>query len=275
MRREWNRRQVLAGLGLSAIAAGRRCEATALTAGGPNERLNLAIVGCGGQGAANLDKVAGENIVALCDVDDKRAADAFDRFPKAKRFHDFRKMLDALHGQVDAVVVSVPDHMHAPISLAAMDLGKHVYCEKPLTWGIDEARRMAGIARQKKLATQMGTQGMAGDGARAGIEVIRSGVLGKVAELHVWTDRRPAGGRRGSIGPATARPYPRAWTGTSGSAWPRSGRFIPPIARSSGGAGRTSAPAPWATWASTTPPCRSPRSTSARRRRPRSSPHRD
>src|SRR3954467_3694259 len=116
MRREWNRRQVLAGFGLSAIASVSRHEAAALASGGPNDRLNLAIVGCGGQGAANLDKVAGENIVALCDVDDKRAADAFNRFPKAKRFHDYRKLLDALHGQVDAVVVSVPDHMHAPIS---------------------------------------------------------------------------------------------------------------------------------------------------------------
>ena len=162
-----------------------------MTAAGasPNDKLNLAIVGCGGQGAENLDKVAGENIVALCDVDEKRAADAFERFPKAKRFRDYRKMLDALHQQIDAVVVSIPDHMHAPVSLAAMELGKHVYCEKPLTWSIDEARRMASLAREKKLATQMGTQGMAGDRARAGIEIIRSGVLGDVTELHVWTDR--------------------------------------------------------------------------------------
>jgi predicted dehydrogenase len=192
MRREWNRRQVLAGLGLSAIAAGGPLRSPAPAKGAPSERLDLAIVGCGGQGAANIDQVAGENIVALCDVDDERAADAFKRFPKARRFRDYRKMLDALHGQIDAVVVSVPDHMHAPVSLAAMELGKHVYCEKPLTWGIDEARQMARVARQKKLATQMGTQGMAGDGARAGIEVIRSGVLGKITELHVWTDR-PAG----------------------------------------------------------------------------------
>ena len=107
----------------------------------------------------------------------------------AKRFRDYRKMLDALHQQIDAVVVSIPDHMHAPVSLAAMELGKHVYCEKPLTWSIDEARRMASLAREKKLATQMGTQGMAGDGARAGIELLRSGVLGDIKELHVWTDR--------------------------------------------------------------------------------------
>ena len=203
---------------------------------GPNEKLNLAIVGCGGQGAENLKRVAGENIVALCDVDEERAADAFRSHPKAKRFRDYRKMLDALHPQIDAVVVSIPDHMHAPVSLAAMELGKHVYCEKPLTWSIDEARRMASLARDKKLATQMGTQGMAGDGARTGIEVIRSGVLGAVTELHVWTDRParwwPQGIDRprdtppvpGSLdwdlwlGVASARPYhpaycPFAWRG--------------------------------------------------------------
>jgi predicted dehydrogenase len=189
----WNRRAVLRRLGATGIAtisSGR----TSVAAGvrGANDRLNLAIVGCGGQGAENLERIAGENIIALCDVDAQRAADAFGRHPKAKRFRDYRKMLDALHQQIDAVVVSIPDHMHAPVSLAAMELGKHVYCEKPLTWSIDEARRMASLARDKKLATQMGTQGMAGDRARAGIEIIRSGVLGDIRELHVWTDR-PSG----------------------------------------------------------------------------------
>jgi len=190
MRTYWNRRQVLRHLGAMGIASvGSGSVSVIAQAARPNDRLNVAIVGCGGQGAENLDKVSGENIVALCDVDEKRATDAFQRHPKAKRFRDYRKMLDALHQQIDAVVVSIPDHMHAPVSLAAMELGKHVYCEKPLTWSIDEARRMASLAAEKKLATQMGTQGMAGDGARAGIEVIRSGVLGIVTELHVWTDR--------------------------------------------------------------------------------------
>jgi predicted dehydrogenase len=152
-------------------------------------KLNLAIVGCGGQGFENLTRVSGENIVALCDVDEPRAADAFKKHPKAKRFRDYRRMLDQMHGQIDAVVVSIPDHMHAPVSLAAMELGKHVYCEKPLTWSIGEARQMALLAKEKKLATQMGTQGMAADRSRAGIELIRSGVLGTVTELHVWTDR--------------------------------------------------------------------------------------
>ena len=98
-------------------------------------------------------------------------------------------MFDAMHKEIDAVVVSTPDHTHALPSLIAMRLGKHVYCEKPLAWSIEEARLMAATAKQYKVATQMGTQGMASDNSRAGIEVIRSGVLGEVRELHVWTDR--------------------------------------------------------------------------------------
>jgi predicted dehydrogenase len=193
MSHDWNRRQLLRQLGaagIAGVASGRLSPAA--RGASPFDKLNLAIVGCGGQGSENLEKVAGENIVALCDVDEHRAADAFEHYPNAKRFRDYRKMLDAMHHQIDAVVVSIPDHMHAPVSLAAMELGKHVYCEKPLTWSIDEARRMAGLASEKKLATQMGTQGMAGDRARTGIEIIRSGALGAVSELHVWTDR-PAG----------------------------------------------------------------------------------
>jgi predicted dehydrogenase len=210
MRNQWNRRQVLRHLGATGIAsAGSGSVFRIAHAASPNDRLNLAIVGCGGQGEENLNRVSGENIVALCDVDETRAVEAFQRFPKAKRFHDYRKMLDALDRQIDAVVVSIPDHMHAPVSLAAMELGKHVYCEKPLTWGIDEARRMARLAREKKLATQMGTQGMASDAARAGIEVIRSGVLGDVTEMHVWTDRPAGWWPQGIDRPRETKPVPR------------------------------------------------------------------
>ena len=160
-------------------------------------------------GAENLGQLAGENIVALCDVDDHRAAAAFEKFPKARRFRDFRKLLDAVHGAIDAVVVTTPDHMHATISLAAMSLGKHVYCEKPLTWSIEEARRMARTARENRLATQMGTQGMAEPGARAGIEAIRSGVLGEVTDLHVWTDRAKGWWPQGVDRPRETPPVPR------------------------------------------------------------------
>jgi hypothetical protein len=183
------RNVALAGVGLwLAPAHGARGSAKS-----PNEKLDIAAIGSGGRGGENLKELMGENIVALCDVDDRAASWAFTQFPKAKRFRDYRKMLDAIHGEIDAVVVSTPDHMHAPVSLAAMRLGKHVYCEKPLTWSIDEARQMAATARQAKVATQMGTQGMAHHRSRAGIEVIRSGVLGEVREIHVWTDRAAPG----------------------------------------------------------------------------------
>jgi predicted dehydrogenase len=200
---------VLRQIGAAGIASiGSGVFSMTARSAGPNDRLNLAIVGCGGQGGENLARVAGENIVALCDVDEQRAAEAFQRHPKARRFRDYRKMLDAVHGQLDAVVVSVPDHMHAPVSLAAMELGKHVYCEKPLTWSVDEARRMAKLAREKKLATQMGTQGMAEDRARTGIEILRSGVLGEVSELHVWTDRPAGMWAQGVFRPRQTPPVP-------------------------------------------------------------------
>jgi predicted dehydrogenase len=237
MARKLNRRQALTRLGNAGVAAFALRGAPAFTrTRSPNTKLSLAVVGCGGQGAENLQRVSGENIVALCDVDDARAADVFKAHPRARRFHDYRKMLDAMHGQIDAVVVSTPDHMHAPVSLLALEHGKHVYCEKPLTWGIEEVRRMARTASEKRLATQMGTQGMAMDRSRQGIEVIRTGVLGKVTEMHVWTDRpaswwpqgmdRPRGSlpvRKGLawdlwLGVAPARPYndgycPFVWRG--------------------------------------------------------------
>jgi predicted dehydrogenase len=206
MRRQWSRRDVLGGLGAAGLARlGLEAIRIPARASSPNDRLNLAIIGCGGQGAENLKQVSAQNIIALCDVDEERGAEAFKQFPRAKGFRDYRKLLDAMHGQIDAVVISIPDQMHAPVSLAAMDLGKHVYCEKPLTWSIEEARRMARIAREKKLATQMGTQGMASDGSRAGMEVIRSGVLGEINELHVWTDR-PAGWWPQGVDRPTERP---------------------------------------------------------------------
>jgi predicted dehydrogenase len=203
-----SRRHFLAQLAAGAALGARPVLAPARMIS-PNEKLNLAAIGCGGQGAENLQRVSGENIVALCDVDEERASVSFDRFPKAQKFRDFRKLLDAMHREIDAVVVSTPDHMHAPISLAAMELGKHVYCEKPLTWAIGEARQMAKVAREKKLATQMGTQGMAGDRSRVGIEILRSGVLGAVTDLHVWTDRPADWWPQGIDRPADSPPVPK------------------------------------------------------------------
>ncbi len=226
-RRELIRQTAAIGLGFWSASQLRVTHA----AHSANEKLNVALVGCGGRGGENMKGVADENIVALCDVDERQAGPAFERFPKAQRFVDFRKMLDRMHGQIDAVVVSTPDHMHAPISLAAMELGKHVYCEKPLTWSIGEARQMADIAKKQQVATQMGTQGMAEDGARAGIEVIRSGVLGDVTQLHVWTDRAKGWWPQGVDRPTGTPPVPSQlnwdlWLGVA-PARPYHGDYLP------------------------------------------------
>ncbi len=153
----------------------------------PNEKLNIGIIGGGGKGSSNLSACDGENIVAICDVDFERAAKAFKRFPGAKQYKDFRRMLD--EEKLDAVVVSTPDHTHAIASLLAMRQGKHVYCEKPLTWSIQEARLMTETARKMKVATQMGNQGTSTNGLRTAVEVVQAGIIGPVKEAHVWTNR--------------------------------------------------------------------------------------
>ncbi len=175
---------------------------------GPNEKLNIACVGVGGRGRGNLDGVKGENIVALCDVDERQAASAFKEFPDTPKFHDYRVMLDKLHKQIDAVVVSTPDHMHAPITLAAMQLGKHVYCEKPLTRTVDEARRVGEAAAKYKVTTQMGNGGNAKKGARRSVEMIRSGAIGPVREVHAWTDRPVGWWPQGIDRPKDTPPVP-------------------------------------------------------------------
>lgn len=152
----------------------------------PNEKLNIAGIGVGGRGAGDVNGSAHENIVALCDVDEKRAAQTFQRYPKAKQFKDFRKMLDEIHGQIDAVVIGTPDHTHAPAGVMAMKLGKHCYCEKPLTHSVYEARVMADVARENKLVTQLGTQIHAGTNYRRVVELVQSGAVGTVREVHVW-----------------------------------------------------------------------------------------
>jgi len=154
-----------------------------------NDKLNIAVIGCGGRGGSNLGEVSSQNIVALCDVDSGALADAAKNHPNAKVYADFRQMLDQMHKQIDAVVVSTPDHTHAAASIMAMKMGKHCYCEKPLTYSIYEARMMRETARKYKVATQMGNQGTAANGLREAVEVIRSGALGDVYEIHVWSNR--------------------------------------------------------------------------------------
>ena len=142
----------------------------------------------GGQGGADIDEVSQENIVALCDVDWDHAAHMFKKYPQAARYKDFRELLDK-EKDLDAVVVGTPDHNHAIVSMAALKHGKHVYCEKPLTRTVHEARALAGAAAQTKLATQMGNQGMAFDGNRLINEWLWDGAIGPVREVHVWSDR--------------------------------------------------------------------------------------
>ena len=150
----------------------------------PSRKLNLAVIGCGGQGGGDLGNMADENIVALCDVDDRSAAGSFKRFPQAKRFKDFRKMFDAMSKQIDCVLVGTPDHTHAIAALAAMRHGKHVFCEKPLAHSVAELRAMRKEARDRKLITQMGNQGHSFDTIRVFCEWIWDGAIGNVTEIH-------------------------------------------------------------------------------------------
>jgi predicted dehydrogenase len=155
----------------------------------PNNKLNVACIGVGGRGAAAVNAMKGENIVAFCDVDDARAGRTFSQFPDVPRYRDFRQLLDQHGKSIDAVTISTPDHMHFPIAMAAMSLGKHVFVEKPMAHTIEETRKMAKLAREKKVATQMGNQGHAAEGMRLLKEWYQAGVLGDVLELHTWTDR--------------------------------------------------------------------------------------
>lgn len=154
----------------------------------PNEKLNLAGIGAGGQPFGDLrDAEAGvENVVALADVDWKRGAPGFKRCPKAEKYKDFRQMLDKQGKSIDAVVIGTPDHMHATAALACMELGKHVYVEKPLTRTPWEARLLAQAAEKYKVATQMGNQGYSHDATRVACEIFWSGEIGEVHEVHAW-----------------------------------------------------------------------------------------
>ena len=197
-----------------------------------NSKLNVGVIGAGGKGTSDAAASANENIVALCDVDLERAKKTIERFPKAKLYRDYRQMLDK--EKLDAVTVSTPDHHHAPAALRAMRMGKHVYVQKPLTYTIQEARMMRETAAKMGLATQMGNQGTASSGLRRGAELVQSGAIGDVTEIHVWTNRpvwpQGVGRPKGSqpipkhldwdlwLGPAPKRPYhsgycPFSWRG--------------------------------------------------------------
>ncbi|MEX0819455.1 MAG: Gfo/Idh/MocA family oxidoreductase [Pirellulaceae bacterium] len=192
-----------------------------------NEKLNIALIGIGGRGRWFVDtmpKLA--NVVALCDVNEKRAGDGFEQIPQAKKYADFRRMLEEMDQQIDGVVIATPDHTHAVAAAMAMRMGKHVYCEKPLTHSIHEARFLRQLANETNVATQMGNQGTASAGLRRALAWIRAGVIGEIREVHGWND---AGGKGPSplpsqaepvpatlqwdlwLGPAADRPYNRQW----------------------------------------------------------------
>src|ERR1041385_834636 len=155
-----------------------------------NSKLNIAGIGVGGQGRGSLDAFhgMGNNLVALCDVDAKRAGDIYQKHPGAERYQDFREMFDQMEKKIDAVLVATPDHTHAVAAVAAMKLGKHVYCEKPLTRTVHEARVMRETAARHKVVTQMGNQGSAERRLRRAVELVGGGGIGEVREAHVWFD---------------------------------------------------------------------------------------
>lgn len=156
----------------------------------PSQRLNIAGIGVGGQGGGVLRQLAelGQNVVALCDVDSRYAARAFQAYPQAETFQDYRVLLDRRR-DIDAVVIATPDHMHAPVTVAALRAGKHVYVEKPMAHSIEEARVMTRVAQQTGLVTQVGNAGHAGEGLRLTREWIQGGLIGAVREVHCWSDR--------------------------------------------------------------------------------------
>ncbi|HBY58897.1 MAG TPA: oxidoreductase [Solibacterales bacterium] len=174
------RRTLLGGAAFAAVAGAQQ--------NASRDKLNIAGVGIGAMGGGYLRECESENIVALADVDDVYAAKTFARYPNAARYRDWRKLLER-EKAIDAVIIGTPDHTHAQIALAAIELGKHVYCAKPMTRTIEEARAVAKAAREKKVATQMSVQSCASEEACQTEEWVRSGIIGKVREVHTWSDR--------------------------------------------------------------------------------------
>ena len=201
----------------------------------PNEKLNIAFIGAGGRAEVNIAGCETENIVAFADPDDARAAPAYQKYPKASRYRDFRRMLDKEGNQIDAVVISAPDHIHCVAAYMSMERGKHVYVEKPLARTIWEIRFLMEAARKFKVATQMGNQGYSNEGARIAAEIIWSGEIGNVKEVHCWTDRPiwPQGMQELPppekvpetldwdlwLGPAANRPYSSAYAPFNWRGW--------------------------------------------------------
>ena len=185
-----SRRQFIqdAGLSLGVATAGLTFPWISQAQSSPNAQLRIAAIGTGGRAAANVAGVSHEALVALCDVDQNNLNQAAAKYPQAKLYQDFRVMLEKEMDRIDAVLVGTPDHTHAPAAAMAMRMGKHVYCEKPLTHTVHEARVLSDLARQNQLITQMGTQIHAGSNYRRVVEHIQSGSIGEVDRVHVWVN---------------------------------------------------------------------------------------
>jgi predicted dehydrogenase len=216
-RREFLQRSAAAG----AVAGGFFVNpVSAAESKSPNERLNIAAVGATGRAGADISGVASQNIIAIADVDQELLDKGSVKYPEARKYRDFRVMLEKEAEKIDAVVVGTPDHTHAPAAAMALRLGKHVYCEKPLTHTVFEARRLAELAKENKLVTQMGSQIHAGDNYRRVVELVQTGAIGKIEETHVWVPVNYSGAKFTTgtptpanldwdlwLGPATERPY--------------------------------------------------------------------
>ncbi len=232
-RRQFLKHTIAAGAGLSALSWSR--------VDGANEKVRIASVGCGGKGWSDLTSTAASpqaDIVALCDIDESQPflGRAAEKFPQAKKYTDWRRLLEN-QKDFDAVIVSTPDHMHAPVSLPAMALGKHVQCQKPLTHTVVEARQMTLAAKKHKVVTQMGNQIQSHEAYRTAVKLVHDGVIGKVKEIHSWqsgamgwilVDDRPEKGEPvpesvhwdSWLGVAALRPYvPKIYHSFNWRAW--------------------------------------------------------
>ena len=185
-----NRRDLLKTTAAAGVGFWFSTQSSPAYSASANEKLNIALIGIGGRGADNLNGIDGEkqNIIALCDVDDERAGNAYSRFPKAKKFYDYRVMFDTMENEIEAVVVSTPDHTHFHPAMAALIRGKHLYCEKPMGHSVWETRELTTLAAEKKVATQLGVQRHANGALREAVQIIWSGVIGDVSEVHTWVD---------------------------------------------------------------------------------------
>ncbi len=190
MSRRLNRRQFLGHTTLAGIGFWVAAGSSEARDKSPRQKPHIACIGVGGKGDSDSEQAGHHgNIVALCDIDDHNLEAKAAAFPKAKKYHDFREMLEKMGSRIDAVTVSTPDHTHAAAAIRAMKMKKHVYVQKPLTHSVQEARLMREVAREYHVCTQMGNQGSAANGLREAIEVIQVGAIGPVHEAHVWTDR--------------------------------------------------------------------------------------